>query len=195
MAKKSEKKQQLIHVTALLLNRKGYTATSIADIMNASGLKKGGIYFHFPSKDVLCHHAYEYLIKKLLIPIKKAAESADSPKNALIAAVSAHEKAYESDLFADGCPLLNVGTEILTMPEDLQKLIRDSLFTLQKIIADIIVTAQTNGIFNKEIDGLNFAANYIALIEGGNLLTKIYKKEQYRITAFRQLYENIQRRF
>ncbi len=60
MSKAKQTKARIIQQAAELFNQQGYAGSSIADIMQATGLKKGGIYNHFKSKDELALAAFDY---------------------------------------------------------------------------------------------------------------------------------------
>ncbi len=51
MKNHSLKKNELIELSEVLFMEKGYEATSIEDILKASGLSKGGFYHYFKSKE------------------------------------------------------------------------------------------------------------------------------------------------
>jgi AcrR family transcriptional regulator len=65
LTKKENTHQLIIEKAAQLFNSKGYAATSIADIMEATGLQKGGIYSHFKSKNEIEVAAFNYLLTQL----------------------------------------------------------------------------------------------------------------------------------
>src|SRR5687767_15428855 len=46
-------KEKILKKSGVLFNTKGYKATSISDITDATGLTKGAIYRHFKSKEEL----------------------------------------------------------------------------------------------------------------------------------------------
>ena len=51
---KGEKTRTRVLETARrLINERGYSSTSINDIIQATGVKKGNLYFHFPGKEDL----------------------------------------------------------------------------------------------------------------------------------------------
>ncbi|MGM0878706.1 MAG: TetR/AcrR family transcriptional regulator, partial [Bacillota bacterium] len=50
MNKGERTKKFIIEQSSSLFNTNGYKSTSISKIMEATGLKKGGIYRHFDSK-------------------------------------------------------------------------------------------------------------------------------------------------
>jgi AcrR family transcriptional regulator len=51
-------RRHILDVAAVLFAEKGYEGTSFSDLMEASGLTKGAIYFHFPSKEALALAAF-----------------------------------------------------------------------------------------------------------------------------------------
>jgi AcrR family transcriptional regulator len=55
----------LIRAAAELLHQDGYLASSMADIASAAGITKGGLYFHFKSKDEVCEAVQDAAIAML----------------------------------------------------------------------------------------------------------------------------------
>lgn len=51
MRKGDEKRQLLLDAAEKLFCQQGYEKTSVQDILNATGMSKGGFYHHFASKD------------------------------------------------------------------------------------------------------------------------------------------------
>jgi len=51
---KGEKtKSRVLKTARHLIHQKGFCGTSINDVIQATGVKKGNLYFHFPSKEEL----------------------------------------------------------------------------------------------------------------------------------------------
>jgi len=53
-ARSEQTRHLLLDAAAELLHRDGYAATSMVDIAREAGVTKGGLYFHFASKDEVC---------------------------------------------------------------------------------------------------------------------------------------------
>ena len=53
MRKGEQTRQQIIRKAAPIFNQRGYSGAALSDLMRATGLKKGGIYRHFESKQEL----------------------------------------------------------------------------------------------------------------------------------------------
>ena len=48
-----------------MFNRQGYVGASLRDLIDATGLEKGGIYNHFGSKEQLALEAYDYAMSRV----------------------------------------------------------------------------------------------------------------------------------
>ena len=44
---------KILEVARELFNTKGFSATTINDLINATGMQKGSLYFHFPGKNAI----------------------------------------------------------------------------------------------------------------------------------------------
>ena len=49
--KGQQTRQAIVEKAAPLFNKKGFEGTSLSDLMQATGLQKGGIYRHFSGKE------------------------------------------------------------------------------------------------------------------------------------------------
>ena len=53
-------KQRVIAEAARVFNQRGFAGTSLSELMEATGLKKGGIYRHFAGKEELALEAFDH---------------------------------------------------------------------------------------------------------------------------------------
>jgi len=60
MTKGAETRRAIIRQAAPIFNRKGFEGAAMSDLMDATGLEKGGIYRHFKSKQQLAAEAFDY---------------------------------------------------------------------------------------------------------------------------------------
>src|ERR1700744_5697137 len=60
MTKGEQTRSRIVAAAAPIFNRCGYEGSSLADLMAATGLQKGGIYRHFASKEELAAEAFDY---------------------------------------------------------------------------------------------------------------------------------------
>ncbi len=57
--KGAQTKAHIVAAAAPLFNVRGFAGTSMNDILDATGLEKGGVYRHFASKDEIAVAAFD----------------------------------------------------------------------------------------------------------------------------------------
>src|ERR1700678_1948300 len=60
MTKGEQTRRRIVEAAAPIFNKRGYEGASLSELMEATGLKKGGIYRHFSSKEELAAEAFDY---------------------------------------------------------------------------------------------------------------------------------------
>lgn len=50
-AKGEKTRDRIVSEASRIIQRKGLAATTVSDLVNATGLRKGSLYFHFPGKE------------------------------------------------------------------------------------------------------------------------------------------------
>src|SRR5580693_1153775 len=60
MTKGEQTRRRIVAAAAPIFNQHGYEGSSLNDLMEATGLKKGGIYRHFANKEELAVEAFDY---------------------------------------------------------------------------------------------------------------------------------------
>ena len=58
-------RQRIVELAAPVFNRQGYVGASMRDLIDATGLEKGGIYNHFGSKEQLALEAYDFAMSRV----------------------------------------------------------------------------------------------------------------------------------
>src|ERR1039458_4748820 len=57
-------RERIIAQAAPIFNQRGYAGCSMQDVMEATGLEKGGLYRHFSSKEELAAEAFRYSLAR-----------------------------------------------------------------------------------------------------------------------------------
>ncbi|WP_242927266.1 TetR/AcrR family transcriptional regulator [Pontibacter vulgaris] len=185
---KSERTRQLIvEKSAHLFNSKGFAGTSMQDIMQATGLTKGGIYGHFQSKEEIALEAFEHAsghVIRLLGEKVAAQESAVDKLNTLI---SFYRNYVTTPPIVGGCPVLNTAVEA----DDTNPLLRASvvkvLNKLHKSIANIVKLGIAAGEFKATFNAERFSVLMVSMIEGGVMVSCAYGDAKYLNTVLDQL--------
>lgn len=180
MSKAIKTKQYIILQTAALFNTKGYNATSLSDISEATGLSKGSIYGNFENKDELILEVYKHnagLLRKNLS--RSFSSEFPSSLEKLFAFVSFYRKNWRFVFSNGGCPLMNAATESDDTLPQLKNQVKTSFEDWADTLSAIISKGQEDGEFFSEINSKELAAILIMLVEGGILLSKTTSDEKY----------------
>ena len=105
----------IVEAAAPIFNQRGYEGSSLNDLMEATGLKKGGIYRHFASKEELAVEAFDYTWeaawKARLLHVDEKANGIEKLKQLIANFVDRRSPV------AGGCPILNtVSTQMTENP-------------------------------------------------------------------------------
>src|SRR6202050_376611 len=109
MTKGELTRRKILEPAAPIFNKRGYEGSSLSELMQATGLKKGGIYRHFSSKEELAAEAFDYTWETArnarLLHVDEKANGIEKLKQ-LIANFIDHRSPV-----AGGCPILNTATD------------------------------------------------------------------------------------
>jgi TetR/AcrR family transcriptional regulator, transcriptional repressor for nem operon len=175
MSKAETTKAHIIQQAAILFNQKGYAGSSIADIMEATGLKKGGIYNHFQSKDDIALQAFDYAVSLMQKKVWNAVKKETNAISRLKALMQVHVDYIDNPPVAGGCPILNTAIE----SDDAYPLLRDRCSLAMDSWRNLIIRIVQQGIKKQEIkaniEPEMVASFLISAIEGGIMMSKLYQ--------------------
>ena len=175
MSKAEQTKARIIEQAASLFNQKGYAAVAISDIMRATGLKKGGIYNHFASKDELALAAFDYAVNLVTQRIWNAVKKEQNAVLRLKALVAVHLEYRDNPPLPGGCPIMNTAIEW----DDTNSLLRDktqqAMDSWRNLIIRIVEKGIKKGEIKPTIESDAVATVIISTIEGGIMMSKLYQ--------------------
>lgn len=180
-------KQKIIEASASIFNQKGYAATSIDDIINATGLKQGGIYRHFSSKEDIAKACFQYSSGIVSNQLADATIGAKSAKEELFRLLDEFVAMAKNPPIAGGCPILNTSIDCDDTNEDIRKLVQNAVNNWKLIISSILSKGIMQGEFKKDTDIDEFVTIFISAIEGSIFLSKLYNDASYIIKAVNYL--------
>jgi len=73
------RKEKILEAALLCFNKKGYFKTSIDDIASAGKISKGGVYYHFKSKEELFLGLFHFRLNKYIEQLKAYIQEEDDP--------------------------------------------------------------------------------------------------------------------
>ena len=174
MNKGQQTRRAIVAEAAPLFNQKGFAGTSLADLMRATGLQKGGIYRHFSGKEELAAEAFDYSWGKAVD--ERLAGVAEIPN-----CVERLKKTIENfvelrvGLVPGGCPLMNTAVEAddgnARLRARAKKALQNWTARLTKITAEGIAKNQINA----NVHARDLAQLIIASLEGALLIARLQK--------------------
>ena len=100
----------IIRKAAPIFNQKGYEGAALSELMEATGLEKGGIYRHFESKQQLAAEAFDYAWATAVSTRLEGTEQISNAVDRLKQIVWNFRDRREG-LVPGGCPLLNTAID------------------------------------------------------------------------------------
>ncbi|TJY40702.1 TetR/AcrR family transcriptional regulator [Cohnella pontilimi] len=187
MRKGQQTREYIIGKAARLFNRQGYRGSAISDIMEETGLRKGGIYNHFSSKDELAFEAFDYAVNVLKERYMKAIEGKESRVDQLISLFSIYNNIVEDPPLEGGCPLLNTAVDSDDTHPELKQKAQAAMNRWYDLVRMIIRSGIKKGEFRDDLDIEPVVTYLTATFEGGVMLSKLYGDSGYMQQTFRQM--------
>lgn len=191
MSKAEVTRQCIIEQAAVIFNQHGYKGTSLSEIMQATGLKKGGIYNHFRNKDELAIAAFDYAVQQLEDRYRNVLRRHRHAINRLQMMVERFAANLEDPPLPGGCPILNTAVDSDDTHSALRQRTQQAMDTWQAMIEHII----TRGIQRAEIQAVDVemaTTVFISVLEGGLMMSKLYGNPVYLDRAQQHLFNYIE---
>ena len=167
MLTKAERTSQfIIETVAPIFNKKGYAATSMADLTRATGLTKGALYGNFANKEELALEAFNYNVRRLLKDVGEAVKSAETGYDKLKAMTNWYVNYYRLSADFGGCPVLNVSVDSQNNDEILANRARDVIRKLKRHVQEMIELGQKDGTLREELDAADWSGKIYSMIQG-----------------------------
>jgi AcrR family transcriptional regulator len=173
--KGSATRQRIVEKAAPVFNQRGYWGASMSDLMEATGLEKGGIYNHFGSKESLAVEAFDHNTDVVADRIRAALDGTTGAVERLQAVIAAFRTFVEKPPFPGGCPLLNTATE----SDDTHPVLRDRARArmtelLDDTVGRIVKRGVERGELRSDVDAKQTATVVVAALEGAIMLSRLY---------------------
>ncbi|MDQ0871430.1 TetR/AcrR family transcriptional repressor of nem operon [Paenibacillus sp. V4I3] len=187
MRKDEKTRQHIISKSAELFNQKGYAGSSIQDIIEATGLTKGGIYRRFSNKDEIAVEAFEYAGQVLMEQLSSAINNADTAIDKIMAVCNVHIDPVNNPPIKGGCPLLNTAVE----SDDTFPILRDKALAAYEEMLSLVQGILKHGIsvgeFRSDVDVESLSSFIISSLEGSVMASKLSRDSKHVGFVMQQL--------
>lgn len=177
MSKGARTREQVIEQAAALFNKHGYHGASISDVMQATGLKKGGIYRHFASKEELALAAFAFATEKMRQRFAEALAGKSSSIERLRAIIGVYARIPRDPPVPGGCPVLNAAVESDDGNPALRADAQRVLDGLKQLVCSILREGEKLGQLQAGLNREATADVLIAQLEGAVMLSRLYGTE------------------
>lgn len=170
--KGSKRKVAILASAAPLFNQRGFAGTSIADILAATALEKGGLYNHFASKEDLALEAFDYAYAAVEAYFAKALAGTQSGLKRLRAYVDAFERYVERPVVEGGCPIVNACMEADDALPFLRERVTSAFKAMRAVVLHNVARAVERGEVAADLDVEQTADFIVAVLEGSVILAR-----------------------
>ena len=176
MTKGEQTRRKIVAAAAPIFNKRGYEGSSLSDLMEATGLKKGGIYRHFATKEELAAEAFDYTWEAAWdarwLHVDEKANGIEKLKQ-LVANFIDHRSPV-----AGGCPILNTAIDADDGNPVLRAHVAKALRTWMTRLQNIVEQAQERGETQHRVDPKAVATLIIASLEGALMMSRIHRNDE-----------------
>lgn len=182
-----ETKQRILEAASKMFVEKGFAKTSMTDIVKASGVSKGGIYWHFNSKDSIIGAIFEQVFQEQKAFIELVSQYEDTAIKRLRHLGKLIKDSYAEVHQANSPSALDLYTLASRQPHLMQQI--TSYFTeYQGLLARLIEDGMHSGEFN-EVNAEQAAFILMSTIEGMFMLRPMIDDKAPHINAIQEAIE------
>jgi len=161
-------RRRIIEVAAELMYERSVSATSIEDVLAASGTGKSQLYHYFSSREELLAEVLDHQVDQIL-------EEQSSFPLATWAGITAWLQAlalrHETERGLRGCPLGSIVSEVLDHSDHLRGRGAAAFARCESALADEFRKLQSAGLLRQDADPATLAEVTVAILQGGYLLS------------------------
>jgi TetR/AcrR family transcriptional repressor of nem operon len=166
-------RQRIIAEAAPIFNQRGYAGCSMQDVMEATGLEKGGLYRHFASKEELAAEAFRYALGEAFRMRRLGADEIENRVERL---------RYLVKRFVDtpspmpgGCPLMNAAIDSDDGNVVLRGLAREAIAEWKGRLCALVQEGIKRGEIRKATEPRRIANTIISVLEGALMISRLEK--------------------
>jgi len=167
-----DNRRKLLEIAAEEILENGFQATSIGDILTKSGLSKGALYHHFPSKLTLGYAVFEEVFVPECINRWEPALNDSDPVTSITRLLREQVQEMTDETIRLGCPVNNLGQEMSPIDEGFRQRINREINHWRDELEVALKRGQQAGKIKVSIDTRQVATFFVASMEGAIGLAK-----------------------
>jgi len=154
-------REEVLEKAVKLFHSKGYNATSMQDLVDATGLNRSSIYNSFGSKMELYQESLRAYKKRANSYVQKVLINYSDPLETIrkIFATSPEDK-------VNGCLLGNCTTEMANQDREIKNFLTNNRNAMQDLFEELVFRGQSEGSINTDKNAKAYAAYLFTALQG-----------------------------
>jgi AcrR family transcriptional regulator len=161
-------RRRIIAVAAELMYVRGVNATSVDDVLTASGTGKSQFYHYFSSREELLAEVLDNQLDQILEEQNSFPLDTWAGIQAWLQALALR---HETERGLRGCPLGSIVSEVLDHNDRLRSRGAQAFARWESALAEELLKMQNSGLLRLDADPATLAEVTIAILQGGYLLS------------------------
>ena len=167
-------RDRIIQQSAALFNTYGYHGCSLSHIMEATQLKKGGIYNHFKNKDEIAIEAFNYNYQRVLDRFQQVLSKAESPTEKLFSLIDVFVSFIDDPIVqGGGCPIFNTAMDSTNTHPELKEKAKNGIKGLKRYVEIKLSEGISADEFKADINVKQTATMLISTLEGAIIMSRV----------------------
>ncbi|WIM06353.1 MAG: TetR family transcriptional regulator C-terminal domain-containing protein [Candidatus Nitricoxidivorans perseverans] len=185
-------REKLLDAAFCEIHRHGFQAASIAKILQDTGLTKGALYHHFPTKQELGLAVVDEVIRARLdeLVFRRLRDSA-RPLDTLIEIIGELGARNDAETVALGCPLNNLMQEMSPLDATFKERLNAILTHWGTIVEDALHRARAAGALRPGVDCRAASLFIVSAWEGCTGIAKSLQSAAGFVLCMRQLQDYV----
>ncbi len=185
-------KRKVIEVAASLFFQKGYTYTSMDEVVQASGVSKSNVYYHFSSKEVLLLAVIDFWIDTYKQGIEAILQLKHlSLEDKMLAFLENLANSIEQRDYQGSCPFITFITQSPNNDLQVKAKINHFFNHLTLICTGLIQEGIEQKAFRPDINAKETAEIFVNNLEGALFLAEVKRDCQLITTTAKNLFKLI----
>jgi len=190
--KKGERtRRNIVERSAPVFNTRGYSGTSMADLVRETGLEKGGIYGHFAGKEELALAAFDHAAGLMRERLRAALEGEEGALGRLLSIVDEFGRLVEDPPVAGGCALLNTAVEADEAHPALKERAEGAATDWLRLVGGVVKEGVRGGELDPGVDPRATASVLVGTLEGALMLSRLLDDPSHMRRAVEHLRDHL----
>lgn len=171
LTKGEKTRDKIIRKAAVVFNKRGYSGASLSELMEETGLEKGGIYRHFGSKEELAVAAFDYAWSEIKQRRHARLDQIPTPLGKLRGMIDGF--AAKPSAVPGGCAIMNTAIDADDGNPALRAHAREALREWLDYLEAFVRQGIKNGEIFRGVSPPDIASTIIATLEGALMMSRL----------------------